>query len=179
MEISNHRIRGVALKVTRVAKENNIDCALIGGAAFKWRRIKGYETEDVDFAANDQLPDDELELHPQSFQHASWNDNGHYLVNGVKVDFINKLSDGTKDLFADAVKKAELVRGVPCATINHAVAIRLAAGRNKDIKVVREMIKAGHANRAMVIDLIRRFAPKSRGARYLAYEWKTRKLGRI
>lgn len=152
---------------------------MIGGALFKWLRIPGYETEDVDFAANSQLPDGALALHPESARHASWNDNGHYLVNNVKVDFINKLSDGTKELFVDAVEKAKLVRGVPCASINHAVAIRLAAGRTKDIKVVRQMIKDGHASRAQVLDLIRRFAPTSRGALYVAYEWKTRKLGRI
>lgn len=179
VNLTNMKIRGVVKKVQKAAEDEGIECCLIGGACFKFRRIPGYETSDVDFAADGQIERNSLQLHPESARHASWNDNGHYLVNDVKVDFINKLSDGTKALFDDAVKKAEVIRGIPCARMEHAVAIRLAAGRAKDIRVVRQMIKEGHVSRARVIDLVRRFAPTSRGAKYVAYEWKTRKLGRI
>jgi hypothetical protein len=177
--LSKQKIQGVAKKVEGAAFDSMCTSALIGGALFKWRGVPGYETEDVDFASDGQLDYGLLPLHPESAKHASWNDNGHYLVNGVKVDFINKLSDGTKELFNDAVRKSRVFKGVRCATLEHAVAIRLAAARPKDIRVVRDMIDKKLVSRAMVIDLIRRFAPESRGARYVAYEWKTRKLGRI
>lgn len=171
-DLTGLRIRRVDADVQKAASASGVKACLIGGGLFKLMGIQGYETPDLDYAATGDLEDGLLSKveDPNVF---SWNENGHFMVRGkghrnsVKVDFIHKLSDGTKRLFLAAVRRRVNLHGVWCAPLPYAAAIRLAAAREKDIPVVRDLLKRGYVNKEEVLSLIAKYAPKSKGAKWL------------
>lgn len=182
MSLSIKKMKQVHNLFLFAANQSGVSFCLIGGASFAARRIKGYKTEDIDFAALWDLDDDWVFMHvpeisrwpnPTSF---SWNENGHYMVglknektnttDGYKVDWIHKLSDGTKRLFELAVAHRELVDGMWVAPLDYAVAIRAAAGRDKDRRLFRRFVKNGVISAKKVYKILKKFAPESPG-----FEW--------
>lgn len=180
MFLTVEKMKEVHAKVAAAADADGIQYCLVGGANFKLRGIEGYETPDMDYAADDDISDGRLKPvdDPNVF---SWNENGHYDVDGVKIDFINKLSDGTKDLFLAAVHTCETIEGVPCAKLPFAVAIRMAACRQKDVQVVRDFISRGLVSRDVIAELLEMYAPRSRGMKYMndPVEQEIKKWGSI
>lgn len=169
--LSRKKIRATAMKV--LAKSNMpIHCsgALIGGGLFAYIGIDGYKTKDLDFAAPYKIEDGTFTLSPDAKNKASWNDNGHYIVDGVHVDWICKLDDGTGALFREACECAINVDGVWCAPLRLALAIRLAACREKDTNLIVRFVRAGVIDRLMwqeIVALVIDYAGSSRGADWL------------
>lgn len=162
------KIKKVDADIAAAAKKSRVRCALIGGALFKLLGLDGYETPDMDYASTGDLRPgilDEVD-DPTVF---SWNRNGHFLVRGVKVDFINKLTDGTKRLFLAAVRERVVLHGVWCAPLAYALAIRLAAGREKDVAMLKSVILERKYARAVKVAkfLVYKYAPNSVGGKLL------------
>jgi hypothetical protein len=161
-KLDAEKIREIVETVDDAAKKSGAKYAVMGGACFVLFGLP-YTTEDIDMAADGDIADGLLPLveNPNAF---SWNKNGHYMVSGVKVDFVHKLSDGTSRLFAAAVKNRVRHRGVWCCRLSDAAAIRLAAGRPKDFSVLRNLIRLGEIDIASVARTVLRHAPASKGA---------------
>lgn len=150
--------------VTDAAEAFGIKICLIGGGLFKFIGIPGYETPDLDFAADKDMPDGVFKNvdNPNAF---SWNSNGHYLVRGRKVDFIHKLADGTSKLYLNTIRRAYKHTGLNLARVQDACAIRLAACRKKDLKTLKMLSKAGAIDIVEVANIIVAEAPKSPGGK--------------
>lgn len=169
--LSIEGIRAVTNALDMVENATGQKYAIIGGALFKLLGIPRYNTPDVDVAATGDV--DECGLlkkvdNPNAF---SWNENGHFDIGGVKVDWIHKLSDGTKRLFELAVKNREIRDGFKCAPLKYAVAIRIAACRDKDIRLYKSFVRRGIVREIEIFNLLKRNAPKSKG-----YEWLRARL---
>lgn len=114
--------------VAALAKDQHVHVALAGGAAMQ---IYGSDrfTKDVDFLASDELQDLEIKkaLSFGGFQSVT--------PGGVTIDLIIR-DDQYKDLYESALETAEEVEGLPIrvATIEYMVAMKLAAGRGKDME---------------------------------------------
>jgi hypothetical protein len=163
--LSFQRILTTYDQVAVAGHADKAEFCLIGGAAFVLHAVKGYKTKDLDFAANKDLSDGLLKPvdDPNAF---SWNENGHFQVDGVKVDWIFKLSDGTKKLFELAVKYRISKCGCWVSKMCYAVAIRIAAGRNKDIRMFKKFVRDGIVDAKQIHSILKRHAPNSRG-----FEW--------
>jgi hypothetical protein len=169
--LSVEAIRAVTNTLDLVENMTGEKYAIIGGALFKILGIPRYNTPDVDVAATGDVNDDEILTpvdNPNSF---SWNENGHFSVGGVKVDWIHKLSDGTSRLFDLAVKHREIRDGFKCAPLKYAVAIRIAACRDKDIRLYKSFARRGLIREVEIFNLLKRNAPKSKG-----YQWLKARL---
>lgn len=167
--LSIQKILDIALQVQAVADASRVKCGIIGGALFVLHGIKGYTTPDIDYAADGDVKEGLLKPvdDPNLF---SWNKNGHYDVCGVKVDFINKLGDGTKALYQHAVKNRRKTRwdGVDkpiylCRLVD-ALAIRMAAGRKKDVVALRKIFKVCSVSPKSVARKVLKYAPFCPGA---------------
>lgn len=159
--------------VSLAASASSSNHCLIGGALFKILGVKldgkEYETPDIDIAASSDLKAGLLQPvnDPRVF---SWNKNGHYDLFGIKIDYIHKLSDGTSKLFMAAVQNRLLYRdqetglSIWLAPINYAAAIRLAAGRKKDLRMFWRFVENKVIEPKAVCRLVQQYAPLSKGA---------------
>lgn len=165
--LSIGEIRAVTNTLDLVERITGEKYAIIGGALFKILGIPRYNTPDVDVAATGDIDEHELLKRVDNPNSFSWNENGHFDVDGVKVDWIHKLSDGTKRLFDLAVKHREIRDGFRCAPLKYAVAIRIAACRDKDIRLYKSFARRGLINEVEIFNLVKRNAPKSKGYAWL------------
>jgi hypothetical protein len=138
-------------------EENPYRWAVIGGGAFKLHGAK-YATKDIDIAATHRLPEGTFPHDPGPV--INKNDNGHYQIKGVKVDWMYRLDDGSGPLFKQAVKEAvpiwskTLGMYLPVATMEHAMAIKVNAGRVKDVAVFHDFVRKGLVDAKKVLELI-------------------------
>lgn len=135
--IDLNQINEVILMVQKMSAEQGFTAALAGGVALQ---VYGSDllTRDVDFVL-DREPADKKNLRkarPLGF-------GGHSYVapNGAKVGLIVRNDDYAKlyqDALADLVMTSE---GTPIVTPEHLAAMKLAAGREKDILALKWMIR--------------------------------------
>lgn len=115
------------------ARNDGVRYALIGGALWVLMGVEGYETYDIDVAATDylQLPDVRDENLGEKF--ASFSPRGHYLVEGVRVDWMPQGRKGSYLLFQEAVESGvPNEHGIWLSSPAHAVAIKKYANRPSD-----------------------------------------------
>jgi len=142
------------------ARANPHRWAIIGGAAFKLHGRR-YRTLDMDVSALHQLPEGAFPHDPGSI--ANKNDSGHYQISGVKVDWMYRLDDGPGPLFKHAVKTAvpvwnnQLGDYIPVATMEASMAIKVNAGRPKDVAVFYDFIEKGWVDARETLRLIYKY----------------------
>lgn len=141
-----------------LGKTNPYQWAVIGGAAFKLRGLR-YSTKDVDVAAMYRLAEGTFPHDPGPV--VNKNDNGHYRVRGVKVDWMYRLDDGSGPLFRAAIREASVVErdglAIPVASVEHAMAIKVNAGRPQDVAVFYHFIEKGWVDPRTVLSLISKY----------------------
>lgn len=168
--LSKRKLISIAKQLGEEADLLGIQWCLIGGAAFKLNGIP-YSTADIDVSALKRLEPDTFERYPG--RPVNNNDNGHYLIRGVKVDWMYRLDDGSGPLFKAAVKNcywyhpesgdiyglrnAVLEGGIPIATPEYGMAIKVNAGREKDIAVFMDLVRKGYVDAQKTLELIHRY----------------------
>ena len=128
--------------------------ALIGGALFTFLDID-YDTRDVDVAADRYLDGYGIWPNKKAMPRSTSKLAGHYLVDGVCVDWMTEGAVGSEPLYRAALDGAYLKDGIWCATIEHAMAIRIYAGREKDLKAFWRFQKDGLVNGELVVEMVK------------------------
>lgn len=134
--------------------------ALIGGALFKMLGIE-YDTQDIDVAAEFFLDWD-----GEYFTTKGKNSTpgaGHYLVDGTPVEWMVSGKPGSELLFKAAVDNAYLDEetGLWLAPLEIAMAIKLYAGREKDVEMFREFWDMDRINGQLVMDIVEKLTGKT------------------
>lgn len=157
--LSDELLTKVLRRVHSVANASGINYCLIGGGLLQFLGIPGYVTEDVDIASDGQPKAgllNELILTRGSIT------GGHYRVYGASVDWMLHGKPYSLDLFKEAIRTSYLFNGVWCATMNHAAAIKLWAGREKDLEIVSRLSKEGHIDLNLVRGLVSVFCRRKK-----------------
>lgn len=147
-------------KVARLANENGIDWALVGGVAMS---LYGSDrlTKDIDIIASEVLPVPRSQIAGQLRQGGE-RYNTPTDKRPVAVDWIIR-KDEFKELFQRALKESVTVNGVPILTPEWLVILKFIAGRFKDQEdAVFLLSRKGLVNRKLIqeklVDLLGRAA---------------------
>jgi hypothetical protein len=131
--------------VAKIAEENGVDWALVGGIAMA---VYGSErtTKDIDIIADKLLPLENRGLLRQGGKRYLIKTNKREVVVDWKIR-----KDEFKKLFAQALKEAVEINGVPILTPEWLVILKFIAGRFKDQEdAVFLLSRAGLVNRNLL-----------------------------
>jgi hypothetical protein len=160
-----------ARQICLLAKKNEIDVALVGGMALQ-RYGSPRLTGDVDVVASDPLPG------LPKLRTLTFGGEGVDAPNGVPVCVIRRRDD-YQPLYEAALERARSLRGLPVVTLEFIAAMKLAAGRTKDMADLEFMI----ANTSLDLKKTRKiiydyvggtFAVDSFNSIVMEVEWKKR-----
>lgn len=163
-KISAHKVLEIAKKLDERAKIDGVQYALIGGGLFA---LLGWQddTEDMDFAADDYI---NLPFAPQRLVENPWESKdqlgvGHYVVDDVGVDWMPQGKAGSRPLFEGAIASATLNHhGLWVADPHWAMAIKLYAGREKDVEFFNECWDNDLIDGKLVMEIIQKHCPNWR-----------------
>lgn len=130
-----------------------IPYAIIGGGAFMLHGMD-YQTYDIDISAYEKISpamESLLKLEKMTGPGVGTDKNGHYKINGIKVDWMYRLEDGSGRLFKKAIDDACSVQRLPVATMTDSMAIKVNAGRQKDVAVFYNFITQGYVDARAVL----------------------------
>jgi predicted nucleotidyltransferase len=149
--LSPEQIEEAVKEVSRLARQQGIHLALIGGYALQLygsRRL----TADVDFCADGIVSG--LKAGPR----LSFGGQQVIASNGVVVDLIMR-SDDYEALYEDALQRSRPMTGVkaPVASLEHLLAMKLQAGRGKDLADLEYIISQDFLNVTKARKLVRDF----------------------
>lgn len=156
-------------EVSRMARRENIKIALGGGVAMQAHGSDRF-TKDVDFLV-DRLPGDVLNIKKLSFGGVR-----SRTSSGTPVDFILR-DDDYQLLYEEALdrSKSDPEIGVPVVSAEHMAAIKLAAGREKDMLDLRILIKLGNLDLVRTRKIVKQhlgiYAAKELDAFVIETEW--------
>jgi len=137
-------------EIAAIAKHEHVHAALIGGFAMQ---LYGSDrlTGDIDIAATERLQ----EL-PRG-KRLSFGGEQTRAPNGVPVDLVLR-SDDYAALYDEAIEKAGKLKGVffPVARPEHLAAMKMVAGRTRDLSDLEFLITSGTVDVRKAKDVIRR-----------------------
>lgn len=135
--VSEEQVDGVLRLVAESAKARGIIAAVIGGVAMQLYGSTR-NTTDVDFAMS-EIPEELAKL--QKLKSISFGGARYTAPNGAKLDLIVR-NDEYKVLYEDALANAmKTPDGIVVVSPEHLAAMKLAAGREKDILDLKWIIR--------------------------------------
>lgn len=148
--LSIEKLNDAIARVAELARDAGQRVILIGGAAMA---LYGSDrlTADVDFAANDTLRGHVGRTKKLLFG------GEQFSMGGVPVDFVVR-SDDFVSLYQDAIAKARTIEGVPMPVVSpeHLVAMKMVAGRDKDLADVNFLLGApGLVDKKVAREIVR------------------------
>jgi hypothetical protein len=151
--LTKDKIRQLCRELDARAQALGVDWALTGGALFVLCDVEDYQTADIDCVADDYL---DLEIIPRYEEDGhSFASLGSYKVMGTLVDWMPEGKLGSRDLFQEALRHKYYDKaGIPCIPLSFAAAIRLWAGRPKDLAAVERLDKLGLVDVEYVKELV-------------------------
>jgi len=164
-----------ANQIVSYAKRHRVRVALVGGLALQ-RYGSPRLTGDVDFVASAPLPG------VPKLRTLSFGGEGVKAPNGVPVCVIRR-ADAYRRLYVSALAHVTSLDGLPIVPLEYIAAMKLAAGRTKDIADLEFLISARKLDLPRTREIIHeyvggRYAVDSFDAIVMEIEWK-RKAGKL
>lgn len=164
-----------ANQITSYAKQHHVRVALVGGLALQHYgspRLTG----DVDFVASAPLPG------MPRLRDLSFGGEGVEAPNGVPVCIIRR-ADAYRRLYRSALAHVVMLDGLPIVLLEYIAAMKLVAGRTKDIADLEFLISSGKLDLPSAREIIEgyvggQYAVDSFNAIVMEVEWKM-KAGKL
>lgn len=143
------KIEVALAEIAQISKDQGIDVALAGGCALQLYGSPRF-TQDIDILAGARFANLRT-AKPLSFGGVSTK-----TPNGVPLDLIIR-ADQYKELYAEALQDCMKLAGVPVPVVDlpHLAAMKLAAGRDKDLADLEFILCESGASLQAVIGVVR------------------------
>jgi hypothetical protein len=137
-------------EVSKLFSQSGIRHALVGALGANAYRDRPRTTEDIDFLVGDEA----FEAHPGGLVTLRV---AVIEFDGIEIDQV-PLTEALR-VVEDGLRRAHVSEGVPIATVDTIVIMKLLAGRTQDLADIEAIISSG-VDREMLRDAVRKAAPE-------------------